>query len=272
MPFQRIIARGGSFDSELGNPQPRDNESRLTLVIKLHLRQMNPSGTADTGTLRDSGQNYTITRWDNDSWTSFTRRVANMVDSVWDAKQFLTPPANLPQSVLREMMFPGPLGSGKAPYVSCHLDARIQASASGSHASLRCYRLDTSETKTFRSFIQPSAGRDGGILVDRDVYYEIYHDADGLRFFNTVAHEIGHVLGLQHPGGNSNSAAAYGTPGTPQYREVMGFGTNVTPRQAAPWKSRIKMHTDYRREWNVTATRPNQPTLEELIRAAIGSP
>ncbi len=272
MPFRRILTRGGSFDSELSNPRIQDNESTLTLVIKLHLRQMNPTGTAATGTLRDSGQNYAIQRWDADSWSSFTGRVTRMVDGVWDAKQFLTPPATLPATILREMTYPGPLGSGKAPYVTCNLDTRLQNSARGSHASLRCYRLDASETKTFRSFIQPSSGRDGGILVDRDVYYEIYFDADGLRFFNTIAHEIGHVLGLNHPGGNSNTAAAYGRPGTPEYREVMGFGSNITPRQAAPWKARIKMHTDYRHEWNVTAVRPNQPTLEELMRGAIGGP
>jgi hypothetical protein len=266
MAFRRIITRGGSFDSELGLPRVQDNESTLTLVVKVHLRQMNPSGTNATGTLRDSGDNYAIRRWTPESWQEFTSRVASMVDGVWDGKQFLTPPRNLPNSVMRDMVYQGNAGSGKAPYVTCNLDVRLQQTANGSHASLRCYRLADSETKTFRSFIEPSPGRDGGILVDRDVYYEIYFDADGMRFFNTIAHEIGHVLGLNHPGGASNSAAAYGLPGTPEYREVMGFGTNVTPRQAAPWKARIKMHTDYHQEWGVTATRPNQPTLDEILR------
>jgi hypothetical protein len=66
---------------------------------------------------------------------------------------------------------------------------------------------------------------------------------------NTKRHEVGHLLGLDHPQGASNNAAAYadraGSPG-----DVMGSGKKIYPHHAVPWQKAIAAITGTsRNDW-----------------------
>ncbi len=271
MAIRRIVSRRGSFDSSLGQPRRQDNRNDLTLTVKIHLRRMTPPGNRASHHIWDSGTRYEYVPWQDRVWADYRRRFESMCEMIWNDELYLTLPANTPADVVTALTSQEPGASTKAPYIRCHMDVQISDSVSNSHASLRCYNLAES-APDFRSYISPSRGRDTGIMTDRDIYLEFYNNGGHDRFFSTVAHEVGHILGLNHPVCSTNSNACYGTPNTAAYGEVMGFGTNVGVRQAIPWQNRIQAHTAVRHRWPPTTTQPNQPTIEELLSAYASAP
>lgn len=268
MTIRRIISRGGSFDSELGTPRREDNRSDLMLRVRIHLNRREPRGGADTGRLRDSGHNFQTVRWSDQQWREYQRNFERVCESVWNDALYLLPPASTPADVIREMTSQDVGASTDRPYLRCQLDVQIVNVARGSHATIQCHCLAESETRTFRSYIENGGGRDTGVMTNQDIYLEPAWDgANDLRFFNTVAHEVGHVLGLNHPICSGNADRCYGAAGTPERDSVMGFGSSITTRQASPWAARARQHTNVRSTWQPTTTQPNQPTIEELIQS-----
>ena len=245
MVFRRVIANGGSYDSELFRPN-RMNGSELSLKMQIHLRQGNPRGHGTTGTVRDFEDERAIVRWSDDDWRAHIRRFEQVCESIWNRSLFLVPPASLPGQV-REQLASGVTPTATfPPYIICTLDVRMTERAWGSHASIRCYCLAESET-FFRSYVQRRPGRNAGTLDSRDVLLRRSGTGADEVIFSTVAHEVGHLLGLSHPSGEGNDPAAYGAPGTPAYRSLMGCGSELTSNEARPWTRRIGQHTGVRR-------------------------
>ena len=272
MAMRRVITRGGSYDSELGRPRSSDNRSMLTLVVKIHLYQINPSRGRQTGTMRDGSDRFTIEKWNASEWRNYQDRFDDLCEMVWNGELYLLPPSNLPAGIRTELSATSRGAAAQTPYIECNLDVQVVSQRGGSHATLGVYRLADTETKTYRSYITQQAGRDTGRMSNHDIYMEMHWDGDNLRQFSTVAHEVGHVLGLNHPICSGNANRCYGAQGTPAHNSTMGFGSNMMTGFATPWTRRIGQHTGHRRGWTATMTRPNQPTLLELMRASIASP
>lgn len=68
-------------------------------------------------------------------------------------------------------------------------------------------------------------------------------------------HEVGHMLGLQHPGCSRDDAPCYGRPHEPhRRRRIMGLGSRVTMGDYH-WALRIMQLHDPRRDWQLVSDR-----------------
>ena len=84
----------------------------------------------------------------------------------------------------------------------------------------------------------------------------------GYRPQSVVAHELGHVLNLDHIDANNpkciqgNELACYGI-GTPREGNLMGVGNFITTANALPWLRAIYRLTSWT-TWNATTTMPRE--------------
>lgn len=79
-------------------------------------------------------------------------------------------------------------------------------------------------------------------------------------------HEVGHMLGLQHPRCNGNQRICYGS-GPGERRSVMGHGSEVRPEDYI-WAQRImESYTDHRRPWRIAAERWYAPRGAPIDRS-----
>jgi hypothetical protein len=292
MSIRYIIPRAGSFDSELSWPDFRDNSSTLTIVIRLYMQQVNPPAGQTTAVLRAQGGQFDYQHWRPTEWTDFCRRIEAVGAKFWNRGMCLIPPFPLPASVRDLLRGESPLPTSRTlaqetrnlmapqinvahPFIRCKLDLRIADTVrgqlqpwsdnglSGTHVTVRCYRFAAANTR-FRSYVIPRRGRDIMVLNHDDYLID--------RVFGshcTVAHEIAHLLGLDHPGGNSNANWAYGLPGSAQQYWITGRGSDLATAHAQPWLQRIREHTGVQNGWRVVFgdpyTSPNNLAQTALL-------
>jgi hypothetical protein len=74
-------------------------------------------------------------------------------------------------------------------------------------------------------------------------------------------HEMGHYLGLDHVNGRGNDPINYGANKT-QQSSLMGYGVDLWPDHAWPWKHRLMMHIDSAENlWRAVMQRPGPQLL-----------
>ena len=76
----------------------------------------------------------------------------------------------------------------------------------------------------------------------------------GRRRTASVAHEVGHMLGMQHPSCTGNQTACYGPPSSSEEARVMGRGSWVS-RADYLWARRI-MERETTSRWTIVDERP----------------
>jgi hypothetical protein len=84
-----------------------------------------------------------------------------------------------------------------------------------------------------------------------------YRDNNGklkTRQQRPAIHEVGHIIGFNHPVCSGNELICYGRPGTEAYKDIMGSGMNVSMRDYQPFADFLnRFESDFK--WQVRPQR-----------------
>lgn len=261
--------RSKRFDSWLGrNSHPTQNHS-LKLLLRVNLKPVSGRSTA-----RDSARNeHPVKDWTADEWSHFSAMFVRR-SGLWNRRFWLIPPASF--SLLDDRRGPRPV----RPSVQCSLITEIVNSVAGAHRTIEVVNLDASRPGG-NSYRSNSTHLDSRDVNPRDIRYEDDQGAEHtIKNHYTVAHEIGHAIGLAHIGvlkarplcsfaialraggvknvsshlrRGANAKVCYGEFDSLGLAEnIMGLGTRFEEINAKPWLDRIAMHTNtLPRDWKV---------------------
>jgi hypothetical protein len=276
-----------TFDSSLIlHPNGSDNHT-LTLVLKIFLNPTLPPSAHVPPQFRvqqlDSDNKvFNIKPWQQAELVKFQKTFLREC-ALWTNKFWLQPPAGF--SLLDVQTRRGRV----RPNIYCHLYIDLVGGTARSHRAVTVVNLAATpglpDPSTFRSNDRlykssDTAGQTNHWQDDHNVAHDTHQ--------STIAHEIGHALGLPHIGqtsgdplcqlaiiadaqsqvdptftvpalylGGSNSNPCYGTlapvsDGT----NIMGFGSSFDKSNAQPWVDRIALHTGTAAAaWQVSRTR-----------------
>jgi hypothetical protein len=237
-PVLEISARLNSVGSKIKNPaEARRNEFELQLRLALYMIRMDtdPNGrnVVDLAWRRD----IPIVPWSPALFETFKANAKAKAEKFWSHRFRLWPPAGYP-------FFNWPAGSSGQPLgVTCSLSIDYRLSHAGSTHWVRCYRRGNDEVMTAAL---NSGNWTDAILSDQSMDLR---DKSGTAIRTTsitLAHEVGHLLGLQHPVSqcSGEELKCYGDDGeASQIRNIMGAGDQVNRSNATPWLQRIEQHT-----------------------------
>lgn len=289
-----------AFDSYLLLHENGTDNHTLTLVMKVYLNQVVPTtvmvgGKPVTQPFKDWDQKeFAIKPWSAVEYTKFSREFRRQC-GYWTNQFWLEPPAGF-------TAYDYKLGPRKVrPNVYCHLYVDLVSSAAAAHRTINIVNLDRAAAATklgkkekeldASDFRSDSATYDS--LDVKPVPRPFTDDAGTTHSLNrsTIAHELGHALGLDHSGvihknttcavsavigdtwledfwpavyhGGTNSGICYGEQ-VPRGvgANVMGFGLEFDATNAVPWANRIAFHTGTKAsDWKVILKRKPMPKI-----------
>ena len=237
-----------TFDSTIIHPGAvrLDELFEYFLVLRVHLRQVNPKNGKLTDTMKDyDGDARTIIPWDQASWLNFKTQYVKRVVQVWDKGFLLIPPASYDG-----FMWPA---KGKRRDLLCRLKLVLEDARPRAHVKIRVVRLQNPTVHNFRS----DAGTYSSDVVDPRTRHSSIDGSDILS--NSAAHEVGHLLGLtkhinaDDPQCKTNTEEiCYGST-LAQEMNVMGKGSMLALKNARPWLRRIHRHAPptHHSDWEV---------------------
>ena len=271
--------KGKLFDSYFGrNSHPTQNHS-LKLFLRINLQPVNHQLTAKDSIKRS----FAIKDWKTDDWYNFTKQFERQ-SYLWNNRFWLIPPKNF-------TLFDFKQGNRTTrPNVQCLLITEITNSPSNAHRTIDVVSLDVDAIKKQRHIGNVGSGTfrsnehhlDSMDIKPRDVTYEDDQGVEHtIKNHYTVAHELGHAIGLDHVGilksrpqctfaialkkngiknvsshlrRGANADVCYGEFDSPGLAEnIMGYGTRFEEVNAQPWIERAAMHTNtVARDWKVS--------------------
>jgi hypothetical protein len=226
---------GSVFDAILDDStRTSSNNAELEIIMRVYFYDAfnDPAITtkdpADPkkGIARDHDNvEFHCTPWDAAKLAAWTKRAVATAKNFWHGRFWLETPSTYTGLDLT-------VGAQKyRPNVWCRFDLTSTTTEAGSHFKIAVANIsgpkDPAHGFEFRSNML------------------LYDSNDPI---NTKKHEVGHLLGLDHPGGNCNNAACYNSAAD----DIMGSGKNRLPRHALPWQKAIAMITSTNRDdWKV---------------------
>ena len=279
-----------TFDSELFlSPDPMQNHA-LVLTLSILLNPISSNKGLPAGQAKDADDNvFAVKPWEGQAWEGFKRMFREQARD-WAYRFWLVPPDT----------YNGlDVGTGdyrRRPNVYCDLQIQFASSAKVAHRKIDVVNLDVAKlgkkatAGVFRSHDSLYDSLDTKERTTRyyDDQQQVVHHAHHM----TVAHEIGHALGLPHIGvsykdpqcmlaimlaeqkfdetllpaiyvGGSNAKVCYGQgQSSKRSGNIMGGGTLYEKFNAQPWVDRIALHTRTNpKDWYVSLTKLNPGTF-----------
>lgn len=286
-----------AFDSYLILKENGCDNHTLTLVLKIFVNKISPLSVRlpFVGNLTlpfgdADGTPFAIQPWTGTAYSTFRNSFLRQCRH-WNDKFWLIPPAGFTGLDYKQG------GRTIRPNIYCHLYVSLVAAAGGSHRSIDLVNLD--KQAAARQLGKRAGKLDSGDFRSHEGLYDSldttnskmpYSDDKGKSHrvnHSTIAHEIGHALGLPHIGvtqgatscklavffdsilptsvtshasypaiyqGASNSHACYGHSGPKTLgANIMGYGMQFDASNAQPWLDRIALHTKTRAgDWKVS--------------------
>jgi hypothetical protein len=232
----------GTFDADL-DPDVRNvwTNADLTLYLRIHFQKIDP--TAGSNTYRDyDGTAVPIRAWLPQEWSRWKGRFLSDCQRRWDGNFWLMPPATYTR-----LNYP-PARPTHRCNLYCRFQISEQSSPNGAHAVIPVVRVDGNHF--FRSHMLLYSNRD--LRAERLTRGSMFY---------THVHEIGHLIGLDHPGNSltgctSGAENACYASGDGDDRGVMGRGSRIYARHAQPWRKAAAALTGVAEaQWTVSTTR-----------------
>lgn len=232
----------GTFDADLDpDVRNRTTNADLTLYLRINFVQINPTATSRTYNDWD-GTAVPIRAWRASEWTRWKARFLSDCQRRWHGKFWLVTPAT----------YNGLNWPATNPTHRCNLYCRFeiteQSSSAGAHAVIPVVHVDGRQN--FRSHML--------LYSNNDLQAERL--TRGSNFFTHV-HEIGHLIGLEHPGTgrpgcNTGGETVCYRSADGDERGVMGMGSQIRAEHARPWTRAASIFTGIaQNQWTVSLTR-----------------
>lgn len=257
----KYIRNTASYDSHLyTDDMNRFTNARFQIWLRVCLQQGATGATAAPG-------NIASTAFTTAEWTNLKNQFRSQAQSFWTGNYWLIPLDPYP-----ELQIPPSAGVNKIYQCNayCELFVRIQDSAADAHRVVNFYKVPAANEAGFGT---NSANMSAGDISERTRIPTKHNDSAGnAQYCNggqpTLAHEVGHLLGLDHIGvykgttftdssGTSHTCVAANqstqssTVANPCYQaltltdtcSIMGLGSGLSLTEGLPWHDRISQHT-----------------------------
>jgi hypothetical protein len=214
------------------------------------------------GIRHDANQRRFATKsWAPDEWLTFVDAFVRQ-SSAWNRKFWLIPPPYFSLFDFKHRQ------STIRPNIACEFELAIVGENGNPHNKVEAINL-----YVFDAFFRPNATRLSSQAIDIRTMSSV--DAAGIerdhKNYSTIAHEVGHMLGLRHIGmtrdlancalamvldreleqdlipaiwkGGANAGVCYGDRGSAGDADnVMGMGGEFAVENARPWQNRMVEH------------------------------
>jgi hypothetical protein len=273
--LQPFMEKGQFFDSELTFANAGRSVT-LTLILKVLFSPVNPGqggtlqaqrpdghGGAKLVVYDKNGHEWHLLPWTNLDFYNWVKAACHIANDAWSGQLFLVPPADFDGLNVGLAGLPlGQQGCGQflKPSVKCALRCQKWASSSDSpHVRVNFVRVASQKDRHFH----------GDMSFDADSFII----PDPWFGQKTVAHEVGHALGLEHvkqyvprcgfaswqPGYTADHDS-YCSDG-PAGRNIMGVGNDLDAINALPWQRALMDHLDRNNrtsatDWAATTQEP----------------